>query len=63
MEELGLSASSKARVGAAHDAATEQDLTEQQKRDNVVRLAFAGSDEQFVAFVHAIRDAVPRADQ
>ena len=34
-------------------------LTEQEKRDNVVRLAFGGSDERFEQFCHMIREAIP----
>ncbi len=59
MEELGLTASSEARVGAAHAAATEKDLTEQEKRDTVVRVAFDGSDERFAEFAQVIREGVP----
>jgi hypothetical protein len=59
LEELGLTPSSEARVGASHAAATEQELTEQEKRSNVVRLAFGGAEERFGAFVDAIRKAIP----
>jgi hypothetical protein len=59
VEELGITASSDARVAAAHAAATEHELTEQEKRDNVVRLAFGGSRERFDEFVRTIRDAIP----
>ena len=34
-------------------------LTEQEKRDNVVRLAFDGSDERFEEFRRMIHDAIP----
>jgi len=34
-------------------------LTEQQKRDNVVRLAFNGRREEFDAFCRAVYDAIP----
>lgn len=37
----------------------EEELTEQQKRDNVVRLAFGGSEERFNEFVETIRGAIP----
>lgn len=37
----------------------QEELTQQQKRDNVIRLAFGGSEERFNAFVETIRDAVP----
>lgn len=59
MEELGLTASSEARVGAAHAAATESELTEQEKRDNVIRLAFGADEARLQEFVHVIRDAIP----
>jgi hypothetical protein len=59
VEELGLTASSEARVAASHAAATEQDLTEQEKRDNVVRLAFGGDAGRLDEFVRIVRDAVP----
>lgn len=39
-------------------AATEE-LTNDQKRDNVIRLAFGGSREKFDEFVEAIRQAIP----
>lgn len=59
MEELGITGSSEARVGAAHDAATEKDLTEQEKRDNVVRLAFGGQPARLDEFVRVIQAAIP----
>ncbi|MGH9311005.1 MAG: hypothetical protein ACRD1U_16635 [Vicinamibacterales bacterium] len=59
MEELGLTPSSEARVGAAHAAATESELTEQEKRDAVIRLAFGGDDARFEEFVRLIREAIP----
>jgi hypothetical protein len=34
-------------------------LTEQQKRDNVVRLAFAGDEEKFAEFCRAIDEVAP----
>jgi len=34
-------------------------LTEQEKRDNVVRLAFDGSEERFEQFCRTIHDAIP----
>ena len=46
MEELGLTGSSQARVEAAQAKALETELTEQEKRDNVVRLAFDGERRQ-----------------
>ena len=59
MEELGLSGSSEARVEAARAADAERDLTEQQKHDNVVRLAFGGSEARLEAFVRAVREGIP----
>ena len=35
-------------------------LTEEQKRANVVRLAFDGSEERFTTFVETIRREIPR---
>jgi hypothetical protein len=35
------------------------ELTSDQKRDNVVRLAFAGSVEKFDEFVRTVREAIP----
>ena len=40
-------------------AATEQELTEAEKRDNVVRLAFDNDQGKLVRFVQLIRDAIP----
>ncbi len=37
----------------------ESELTEQQKRDNVIRLAFGGDPARLDAFVQLIKDAVP----
>ena len=59
MEELGLTGSSQARVEAAKAAESASELTEQEKRDNVVRLAFAGSEERFREFVQVVQDAIP----
>ena len=59
MEELGLTGSSQARVEAAQAAETEKDLTEPEKRQNVVRLAFGGSEERFNEFVGTVREAIP----
>ena len=57
MEELGLTASSQARLEAAQ--AAEGDLTEQQKRANVVRVAFRGSEERLAEFIRVIKEAIP----
>jgi hypothetical protein len=59
VEELGLTGSSQARVEAAKAAEGEAELTEQEKRDNVVRLAFGGSEERFREFVRTVQDAIP----
>jgi predicted nucleotidyltransferase len=59
VEELGLTGSSQARVDAAHSKALESELTEPEKRENVVRLAFGGSLERFNEFIEVIRGAVP----
>lgn len=34
-------------------------LSEQEKRDNVIRLAFGGNEEEFQAFCRTLEDAVP----
>lgn len=36
-----------------------EELTSDQKRDNVIRLAFGGSRERFEEFVRAVRAAIP----
>ena len=59
MEELGLTGSSQARVEAAQAKALETGLTEREKRDNVVRLAFQGDEERLKEFVEIIRSAIP----
>ena len=59
MEELGLTGSSQARVEAAQAAEAEKALTEAEKRENVVRLAFGGSVERYDEFVRVIREAIP----
>jgi hypothetical protein len=61
VEELGLTASSQARREAAEAAEACAALTEDEKRDNVVRLAFQGSRDRFDEFVQIIRDAIPPA--
>jgi hypothetical protein len=40
-------------------SSADEELTSQQKRDNVVRLAFGGSEEAFDAFVRTVREAIP----
>ena len=37
----------------------EKDLDEAQKRGNVIRLAFGGSEEKFLEFCQVVRDAIP----
>jgi hypothetical protein len=59
VEELGLTGSSQARVEAQKAIESPEELTEQEKRDNVVRLAFGGSEERLRAFVRAITEAIP----
>ena len=59
MEELGLTGSSQARVEAAQAKELETGLTEQDKRANVVRLAFQGDEERLKEFVEIIRSAIP----
>lgn len=36
-----------------------EELTEEQKRDNVIRLAFAGDRQRYDAFVRAVKEAIP----
>jgi hypothetical protein len=43
----------------AHDGVKEQDLTEDQKRANVIRLVFEGDAARFQRFCDVIRDAIP----
>ena len=38
---------------------TTEELTNDQKRENVIRLAFGGSVERFSEFVNTVRDAIP----
>ena len=59
MEELGLTASSQARVEAARAKELETELTEEEKRANVVRLAFDGSEARLKEFIHVVGDAIP----
>ena len=55
VEELGLTASSEARI----EAAARTELSEQEKHDNVVRLAFEGREERFREFCDVIRESIP----
>jgi hypothetical protein len=41
------------------DEAAAEELTNEQKRDNVIRLAFGGSREKFDEFVETVRAAIP----
>lgn len=59
MEELGLTGSSQARVEAQQSIDSPSELTQQQAHDNVVRLAFGGSEARYDAFVRTIREAIP----
>ena len=38
---------------------TTEELTSEQKRDNVIRLAFGGSEDKFNEFVNIVREAIP----
>jgi hypothetical protein len=45
---------------AEHEApSTTEELTSDQKRENVVRLAFGGSEERFNEFIRVVREAIP----
>jgi hypothetical protein len=55
VEELGLTGSSQARV----EAVSEPQLTAQEKRENLIRLAFEGQEERFAKFVRLIGEAIP----
>src|SRR5262245_34621573 len=44
---------------ADQDELATAELTDEQKRDNVIRLAFAGSRSRFEAFVQAVGAAIP----
>lgn len=59
MEELGLTPSSEARVEVARAAEREDELTEQEKRANVVRLAFGGDEASLDGFVRTVQAAIP----
>ena len=59
VEELGLTGSSQARVEAAQAKTNGIELTEQEKRDNVIRLAFDGSADRFDEFIAIVREAIP----
>jgi hypothetical protein len=40
-------------------ASTKGELSNEEKRGNVIRLAFAGNEEQFNRFVEVVRQAIP----
>ncbi len=42
-----------------HERRTGTELSEAEKRDNVIRLAFGGSEERFEAFVRTVREEIP----
>ena len=50
-----------AEVGAdtSGEPVDEKDLDEAQKRGNVIRFAFGGSEEKFLEFCQVVRDAIP----
>jgi hypothetical protein len=41
------------------ESATTAELTNDQKRDNVIRLAFDGDVDKFNEFINTVRDAIP----
>jgi hypothetical protein len=59
VEELGLTGSSAARVDAAKAADAEKELTDDDKRENLIRLAFGGSKDRYADFVERVRGAIP----
>jgi hypothetical protein len=44
---------------SAGEPVKEQDLTEDQKRANVIRLVFGGDEGRFNEFCQVVRDAIP----
>jgi hypothetical protein len=40
-------------------SSTVEELTSDQKRDNVIRLAFGGSEDRFNEFIRVVREAIP----
>jgi hypothetical protein len=44
---------------SASEPTRESDLTEEQKRGNVIRLVFGGDEDRFNEFVRVVRDAIP----
>jgi hypothetical protein len=57
MEELGITPSSGARVAKQHQEALQ--LTQDEKRQNILRLAFGGDQSRFEEFCRIIKDAIP----
>ncbi len=46
-------------AGNEHATSTGEELTTEQKRENLIRLAFGGSRQAMEAFVGTVRDAIP----
>ncbi len=46
---------------AERDTSAADELSSEEKRENVIRLAFGGSDERFNQFVQIVREAIPPA--
>ena len=46
-------------ASAIPNDAVQGDMSEAQKRDNVIRLAFGGDQRRFEAFCDVVRDAIP----
>jgi hypothetical protein len=46
---------------SSEERATVRELSSEEKRANVIRLAFEGSEERFNEFVNAVREAIPPA--
>jgi hypothetical protein len=47
------------RICVAEPVSTESDLTEGQKRQNMIRLVFGGDESKFQTFCETVRDAIP----
>jgi hypothetical protein len=47
------------RMAEDEGASTTEELTSDQKRENVVRLAFGGSEERLNEFIRVVREAIP----
>jgi hypothetical protein len=59
VEELGLTASSRARVETARASSIDPDASEEEKRRSVIRLVFADDEQRFREFVRIVREAIP----